>query len=145
MKYRISHQQTIDNADLKVIQDGYDNYTVSQIGDEDRKELAFFLRDENDLVVGGIKGSYTNYGWLWIDLLFVSDYVCGNGYGSKLIKQIEDEARINGCKYSYLNSFSFQAVNFYKKQGYKVFGELKDFPEGHSVCCLSKQLIEITI
>ncbi|MBT3275665.1 MAG: GNAT family N-acetyltransferase [Spirochaetales bacterium] len=142
MKYTISYQKTIDIADLRVIQDGYDRYTASQIGDEGRQETAFFLRDENDLVVGGIKGSYTNYGWLWIDLLFVSESVRGIGYGSKLIRHIEDEARNNGCKYAYLNSFSFQAVNFYKKQGYKVFGELSDFPEGHSVCCMSKSLIE---
>lgn len=140
MKYKITHQQTIDNADLKVIQDGYDRYTESQIGEEGRVELAFFLRDEKDSVVGGVKGSYTNYGWLWIDLLFVSDTVRGSGYGSKLLKRIEDEARNNGCKNVYLNSFSFQAVNFYKKQGYKVFGELKNFPEGHSVCSLSKSL-----
>lgn len=146
MKHKISYQQPIDNADLQVIEDGYDSYTAAQIGEEGRQELAFFLRDEKDLVVGGIKGLYTNYGWLWIDTLFVSESVRGNGYGSKLIKRIEDEARNNGCKYAYLNSFSFQSVNFYKKQGYKVFGELKNFPidspEGHSVCCLSKNLIE---
>jgi GNAT superfamily N-acetyltransferase len=141
MKYTISLQRTVDDADLKVIEDGYDSYTASQIGDEGRQDLAFFLRDAEGRVVGGIKGLYSNYGWLWLDTLFVSESVRGQGYGSKLIKHIEDEARNNGCKYAYLNSFSFQAVEFYKKQGYKVFGELKDFPEGHSVCCLSKSLV----
>lgn len=140
MNYTISHQQPVNQADFQIINEGYNQYTASQIGVEKRQELAFFLRDENDLVVGGVKGSYTNYGWLWIDLLFVSESVRGSGYGSKLMQHIETEARNNGCKYAYLNSFSFQAVNFYKKIGYKVYGELKDFPEGHSVCSLSKSL-----
>jgi hypothetical protein len=43
MKYIISRHQTIDNADLQVIEDGYDRYTASQIGDEGRQELAFFF------------------------------------------------------------------------------------------------------
>ena len=46
----------------------------------------------------------------------------------QLMAKIEEEAKKNGCTNAYLNSFSFHAVEFYKKIGYRVFGELKDFP-----------------
>lgn len=71
----------------------------------------------------------------------MSEQLRGTGYGTQLIFSIEAEALRNGCKNVYLNSFSFQGVGFYKKLGYRVFGELEDFPEGHSVCCLRKSLI----
>jgi GNAT superfamily N-acetyltransferase len=141
MKYEITFQDEVSAQDLQTIEAAYDRFTVAQIGEEGRKELAFFLRDEDDQVVGGIKGSYTNYGWLWVDMFWVSDEIRGKGYGSQLITKIEQEALKNGCRNAYLNSFSFQAVEFYKKLGYEVFGELEDFPEGHSVCCLRKSLI----
>ena len=35
---------------------------------------------------------------------------------------------------------SFQAPDFYKKQGYQEFGRLADFPPGHSLIWFSKTL-----
>ncbi len=52
----------------------------------------------------------------------------------------ELEARQRGARCAYLDTFSFQAPDFYKKQGYEVFGELRDFPEGHRRYFLRKQL-----
>ncbi|MEZ5301376.1 MAG: hypothetical protein R3F11_12095 [Verrucomicrobiales bacterium] len=40
-----------------------------------------------------------------------------------------------------LNSFGFQAVEFYKSLGYRVFGKVENFPPGHSVFRLAKELI----
>jgi len=52
----------------------------------------------------------------------------------------EDEARHRGAKNAYLDTFSFQAPDFYKKHGYRVFGELQDFPPGHQRHFLTKRL-----
>lgn len=140
MSFEIDFQENPSHADLQALKTAYDYFTQAQIGIEDRQEIAFFIRDENGTVVGGVKGSYGNYGWLWIDLLWVSDELRGQGYGSKLMSQIENEAKQNGCTNAYLNSFSFQAPEFYKKIGYTVFAELENFPEQHKVCCLRKKL-----
>jgi len=56
------------------------------------------------------------------------------------LAQAEDEARKRGAKKAYLDTFSFQAPEFYKKYGYKVFGELKEFPPGHQRYYLTKEL-----
>jgi len=40
-----------------------------------------------------------------------------------------------------LETASFQAREFYEKQGYEVFGELDDFPKGHTMFYMKKVLI----
>ena len=140
MDYEVKLEPNPSAEDIQALEDGYQAFTESQVGEEGRRELVFFIRDENDSVVVGVKGQYSNYGWLWVGLLWVSEELRGRGYGTKLMNRIEQEARKNGCSNAYLNSFSFQAVEFYKKIGYRVFGELKDFPPGHSVCSLTRKL-----
>ena len=141
MNYEITFNKDPADEDIRAIQAGYEAFTEARIGAEDRQDVAFFLRDDQGAVVGGVKGSYGNYGWLWIDLLWVSEELRGQGYGTKLMAAIEQEAQKFGCANAYLNSFSFQAVEFYQKIGYRVFGELENFPPGHRVCSLTKALV----
>jgi hypothetical protein len=58
----------------------------------------------------------------------------------QLLTLAEDEARQRGAKNVYLDTFSFQAPDFYKQHGYQVFGELEDFPPGHERYFLTKKL-----
>lgn len=145
MKYEITFQEKPGNHELQILADGIDSYTESHVGPDVRRELVFFLRDTDGSIVGGVQGNHGNYGWLWVDTLWVSDKIRGRGHGTQLMNHIEGEAVKNGCTNAYLNTFSFQAVEFYKKRGYKVFGELEDFPVGHSVCCLRKRLVQSEI
>ena len=140
MSLKITFSDSPLKEELKVIEDGYQAYTERFIGEDGSKEVAFFLRDEHENVCGGVKAVYGNYGWLWVDTLWISDEHRGQGYGEKLMAHVEREAKLAGCTNAYLNSFSFQAVEFYKKLGYRVFGQLSDFPPGHSVSCLTKAL-----
>jgi hypothetical protein len=39
----------------------------------------------------------------------------------------------------WLDTFSFQARPFYEKLGYEVFGQLEDYPRGHSRYFLQKR------
>ena len=140
MDYEITAEPEPSDEDLSVLEDGYQAFTEAQIGEEGRRVLTYFIRDDKGTVVGGVRGQYTNYKWLWVGLLWVSEELRGRGYGFQLMTSIEQEAKSNGCTDAYLNSFSFQAVKFYKKIGYRVYGELKDFPPGHSVCAMTKKL-----
>ena len=45
-----------------------------------------------------------------------------------LIIRQENEAKSRGCKYSFLNTFSFQAEGFYLKLGYNKVFSLKEYP-----------------
>ena len=52
----------------------------------------------------------------------------------------EAEAIRRGCKNAHLDTLSFQALDFYKKYGYTVFGQLDGLPPGHSRYYLRKTL-----
>jgi len=101
--------------------------------------LSVVLRDDAGSIVGGLTGS-TNWGWLHVDLLAVSEDVRGAGAGSALLAAAEDIARERGCGYSYLDTFSFQALGFYEKHDYEIFGVLDDFPTGAQRYFLRKKL-----
>jgi len=72
--------------------------------------------------------------------MWLKEELRGRGYGHQLLLLAEEEGRKRGAKQVYLDTFSFQAPDFYKKHGYEVFGELHDFPPGHQRYFLTKQL-----
>ena len=80
------------------------------------------------------------FGWMFVELLFVPERLRGQGVGRELMSRAETVAREKGCVGIYLDTFSFQAPGFYKKLGYAVFGEITDYPAGHSRFFLSKRL-----
>jgi GNAT superfamily N-acetyltransferase len=138
-EYNIVHVDKPGESVWGVIGGGIHNYNNQQAGDSQDKKLCFVLYAPDQEIVGGLIGE-TYWGWLYINLLFVKDELRGRGYGHRLLTIAEDEARRGGAKNAYLDTFSFQAPDFYKQHGYQVFGELKDFPPGHQRYFLTKQL-----
>lgn len=63
-----------------------------------------------------------------IHYLFVSEQLRGKGIGSKLLAAAESEARQRGCKYAFVDTFSFQAPEFYKNHGYQEVFTLEEYP-----------------
>ncbi len=115
------------------------NFNRNRVGEGNYKHLAIFLRDSDEHVVGGLIGE-TYLQWLYVDVLWVHESFRGEGYGDTLLATAEREAVKRGCRYAYLDTFSFQAPEFYQKHGYVIFGELSDFPHGYSRFFLKKAL-----
>lgn len=106
----------------------------------DGRALVITVADpETKEILGGLWGA-TGYGYLHVDMLIVPDAMRGQGLGSKLMRQAEEEARRRGCRGSYLETFDFQARGFYEKAGYSVFGQLDDTPPGHTRYFMKKKL-----
>ena len=55
-------------------------------------------------------------------------------------KLMEDYAISKQIKNAHLETTSFQAVDFYKKNGYEIFGKLNEKPPGHISYFLQKRL-----
>ncbi|HJF33966.1 MAG TPA: GNAT family N-acetyltransferase [Sporosarcina psychrophila] len=103
------------------------------------ENISFVLKDAEGEIRGGITG---NMFWrhMHIEFLWVDVSVRKEGYGSILLEKIENFARIKECRLIHLDTFSFQAPEFYRKNGYEVFGVLEDHPKGFNQYFLQKRL-----
>ena len=138
-EYRIIYVEKPEESAWGIIGRGVSRYNRQQAGDTESQRLCFVLQSPDQEIVGGVMAEMY-WGWLHVDLLWVEDGLRGRGYGHSLLQAVEDEARRRGAKNAYLDTFSFQAPDFYRQHGYQVFGELKDFPTGHQRYFLTKQL-----
>ena len=135
-KYEIVY---VDNPAWEIIGGGITEYNTQQAGDDQGKNLCFVLRSPDQEIAGGVIAA-TYWDWLYINLMWIKEDLRGRGYGQQLLLLAEEEGRKRGAKQAYLDTFSFQAPDFYKKYGYEVFGELHDFPPGHQRYFLTKRL-----
>jgi GNAT superfamily N-acetyltransferase len=79
------------------------------------------------------------YDWLAVELLFVPEDLRRSGVGSRLLCEAEDQARARGCIGAWLDTFSFQAREFYEQLGYSVIGTILDHPVGGARYFLTKR------
>lgn len=101
------------------------------------QQIAIFARDQKGTIVGGATGEVT-WGWLYVDMLWVNEDHRGNGIGSNLMARIEELAREYNVVGYHLGTTDFQALDFYLKRGYEVWGQLPDLPPGHTNYSLRK-------
>ena len=91
-------------------------------------------------LVGGLIG-YIDWGlWFYIDTIWVDADYRNEGIGQYLVTCAEQKAQNKGIKRARLCTFDFQALLFYRKLGYTVYGKLEDFPEDHTLYYLKKLL-----
>lgn len=57
----------------------------------------------------------------------------------------ESEAKQHGCKYAFVDTFSFQAPIFYKKHGYQEVFTLEEYPYTKKKTLLHKKFVLIEI
>jgi GNAT superfamily N-acetyltransferase len=112
---------------------------VRRTGHEHWYPVGFFLKTEDGEILGGLLGMIWAR-WLHIAALAVHEPFRGRGWGSKLLQQAEQYALKRGCTNAWLSTHSFQARPLYERHGYTVFGELPDYPQGHSLFFLTKRL-----
>ena len=137
--YRLTIEDDPDPQEVKTVLENLKAYNLARVGYRDDRRLAVFLRDQNDHIIGGITG-WTYWDWLEIELLWIREDLRGSGYGKRLLEAAEEQAMARGCDQVLLDTFSFQATDFYKSQGYDIFGTLDGFAGKHKRFYLRKQL-----
>ena len=103
--------------------------------------VAAYAVDEAGELLGGCVGNTVDlWHWLTIDLMWVSPHHRGEGLGRQLLDAVEAQARERGCRWSKLNTWEFQAPEFYERCGYVEYGRETDFPPGHTNHLMRKDL-----
>ncbi len=91
--------------------------------------LAVTVRGPDGAVAGGLWGR-TGYGFLYAELLALGP-AKGAGLGREVMRLAEAESRRRGLLGIWLNTWTFQAPDFYRKLGFAEFGRITEYPPGH--------------
>jgi GNAT superfamily N-acetyltransferase len=132
-------REPASDADLDTVYQGLRAHNEARVGDPGYSQIHVLLRDDRGEVRGGLAGD-VYFGWLFVRYLWVAEEHRGGGYGERLLREAEDEARSRGCHAVWLDTFSFQAPAFYHRLGFQEFGRLDDYPAGHARHFLWKPL-----
>lgn len=125
--------------DVERVRAGLMAFNESEVGPAAISRIAFYLRDDEGTIRGGLVG-FLAWRWLSIDLLWVDESLRKRGFGTALLAQAEQLARIDGCVGARLDTYDFQARPFYEQRGYVVFGILDGYPAGGRTYYLKKVL-----
>jgi len=117
----------------------YNNKHVSSNQEPPLLHINRCIREDGEVVGGILSEAYWNV--LQIDVLWVKEEYRNKGYATVLLTDVEKAAKELKCKIAFLDTFDFQAKDFYEKLGYTVFGILEDCPEGHKRYYMSKKLV----
>src|SRR3954447_19360422 len=100
-----------------------------------------YAMDEAGQLIGGCTGSTVDvWHWLTIDTMWVEPSRRRQGLGRELLTAVEDQARSRECRWAKLNTWEFQAPEFYERLGYVVYGREIDYPPGHTNYLMRKDL-----
>ncbi|WP_422657619.1 GNAT family N-acetyltransferase [Paenibacillus sp. EC2-1] len=104
------------------------------------EEVNLCLKNDNGDIIAGLNSAVC-WNWMEIEFLWVEEENRKNGIGKKLLAEAEKIARSKNCTFIKLNTFSFQAPEFYKKYGYKEIAIIENAPLGCNHYYFKKDLI----
>lgn len=124
-----SVQDQVTPSDAAAVDAGLDAANIAAGPLRDVRGLAAMAHTADGLPVGGAVGR-TWGACCELQQLWVSAEHRHQGVGSRLLRNFEERARARGCRLVYLDTFSFQAPEFYKAHGYEVAFEIHGYTQG---------------
>lgn len=140
MNYKI---ENCKDGDADYIIDRLVEYNLSQVPAEQKvlfDTLDKKITDDNGNIIAGCVARMYCWNVAYVDTLWVDEKYRGKDLGAKLLAKVEGAAKEKGCYLMHLDTFDFQAKEFYEKQGYEVFGVLDNCPTEHCRYYLKKNL-----
>lgn len=116
------------DKDVAEINNGLSGFNEPHFPDLVETSFGYFVRDEGGQILGGAVGKliltafHLKYFWL-------TNSLRGLGYGTKILNLMEQEALKQGAINMFLDTYSFQAPEFYELAGYKEVGRYTDYPK----------------
>ena len=91
-------------------------------------------------LAGGVLACSILWNILYVETVWVREDCRGQRLATRLLDEVEKEAKAHGCYVAQLDTYDFQAKELYEERGYRVFGALEDVPKGHCHYYLVKKL-----
>ncbi|MEV0784055.1 GNAT family N-acetyltransferase [Streptomyces sp. NPDC050423] len=128
---RLREDNTTGSPEIRALRDGPAAHEVP---------LEVWALDAHGQIAAGLTGRTWAH-WLHVDMLWVDVRHRGCGLGSRLLAEAERVARTDrSCTRSRLETWDFQAPDFYRKRGYEVTGRVENYPPGITEFTLTKRL-----
>ena len=126
-----------DDADM--IQNGLDTYDEAY--EPNYENVGFYkkLADKDGKFAAGVIAAVNKGAYGFVEALFVEEPLRRQGLGTYLLKEAEEFAKENDAPVIMTNAGDWN-VDFFKKNGYLIRGELKDVPKGHNCYELYKNI-----
>jgi GNAT superfamily N-acetyltransferase len=126
-------------ADSLFIDESLESFNTASADLAAVRPLGCFARLPTGRIVGGAIGR------TWgrcceLRQLWVEEAYRRRGIGTRLVRLIEARARDRGCRVIFLETFSFQAPDLYRRLGYEVACQIEGFPDGITKFLLRKSL-----
>lgn len=140
MTIHLEHIRDPQPADYADIRQGLQAYNLSQqpqLADLKSGRRILTYHDGSTLIGGAI--IVYEWGWLYVDTLWVDAAYRGLGIATQLMQAIESIALTHQLAGVYLMTSQFQAPDFYKKLGYQIWAELPDWPRAYTMTYFQKK------
>ena len=125
--------------DSDVIENGI--RTFSEAYEPEYESVDFYkkLVDKDGRFIAGVMADVDKGGNGFVDALYVEEPLRRQGLGTYFMQEVEKLAKENGASMILTNAGDWN-VDFFKKNGYLLRGELKDVPKGHDCYELYKNI-----
>ena len=138
-EFRVETRLDPTSADVAPIDQGLHGYNQRAADLGAIRRFACYARRDDGVLAGGALarwwGTACELQQIWVD-----EALRRRGIGAALMRQVETTAIEHGCEMIYLDTFSFQAPEFYYQLGYHTACRFDGFPDGQSKFILQKSL-----
>lgn len=133
-------EQPFSEGLKKQIFDGFSSHALATIGhDEKFDSLAFVAMDGNAVIGSVVVESF--WGALHIKLMYVEEAYRNKGVGRRLMERALAYGVKKGCPFAFVETMSFQALDFYRKVGFQLEFTRSGYSHGTSFHYMRKDLI----
>ena len=115
--------------DAALVDAGLDRFNADAAPLQHVRPLACLAHLTSGQAIGGAVGR-TWGACCELQQLWVHPVHRRRGVGARLVETFERRARERGCRTFFLETFSFQSPQLYRRLGYQVRLELRGFPDG---------------
>jgi ribosomal protein S18 acetylase RimI-like enzyme len=114
-------------ADVKCIYNGLAKFNSRYFEGLNEQQFGAFLKDSEAGIIGGITGKLL-YTTCHINYLWISEEYRSNGLGKKMMRSVEAEVVKRKIENIFVETYSFQAPEFYRLFGFIEVGRYRDYP-----------------
>lgn len=101
----------------KWIYQGFCEHAIETVGEDgDIVPYAFIARKDNKIIGAAVVKTF--WGALHVKYLYLDSDYRGQGIGKQLMNQALQKGKSLGCRFAFVETMNFQAVDFYKSLGF---------------------------